>query len=316
MKDDRCISAFVEYLIAVKGVSENTSYNYACDLQNLSVFLKRRGTRIADASSDDLRTYIRYLNRRGHKASTVARRISAIRGIYGFLYSDRLVASDPSLQLDSYKQGRSLPKSILESDIDRLSMVAQLDGTVEGKRIAAMVNILYSSGIRVSELVNLRFHEIDAMLRAPEGDVGHIVIRGKGGRERLVLLSEIAMESIRSYLAIRKCFIAQGKTESRWLFPGPRYDNHISRQRVGQLLKLLALNAGVDQDKISPHKFRHSFATHLLNNGSNIVFIQKMLGHVNLSTTQVYTHVAREKLKEAIEEFHPLSDLNKQTNSG
>lgn len=309
MKDTRCISAFLEFLVSVKGVSENTSYNYKCDLQNLSSFLKRRGTRMVETNSDDLRTYIRHLNKKGHKASTVARRISAIRGLYGFLYSDRLVSSDPSLNLDSYKLGRALPKSISEQEIELLSTVARQDETLEGKRTAAMVDILYSSGIRVSELVSLRFHEVDAMLRAREGDVGHIVIKGKGGRERLVLLSDIAMESVCAYLKVRKCFIAQGKTESRWLFPGPRYDNHISRQRVGQLLKLLALNAGVERDKISPHKFRHSFATHLLNNGSNIVFIQKMLGHVNLSTTQVYTHVAREKLKEAIEEFHPLSGL-------
>ncbi|QJC27194.1 tyrosine recombinase XerD [Anaplasma platys] len=309
MKDNRCISAFLEFLVSVKGVSENTSYNYRCDLQNLGAFLKRRGVRIVDASSDDLRTYIRYLSKKGHKASTVARRISAIRRLYGFLHSDRLVASDPSLNLDSYKLGRSLPQSISESDIERLSAVAQQDGTGEGKRITAMVNILYSSGIRVSELVSLKFHEVDAMLRARDGDVGHIVIRGKGGRERLVLFSDIAMDSICDYLAVRKCFIARGRTESRWLFPGSRYDSHISRQRVGQLLKLLAQNAGVDRDKISPHKFRHSFATHLLNNGSNIVFIQKMLGHVNLSTTQIYTHVAREKLKEAIEEFHPLSNI-------
>ena len=309
MKDTRCVSAFLEFLVSVKGVSENTSYNYKCDLQNLSSFLKRRGTRMVETNSDDLRTYIRHLNKKGHKASTVARRISAIRGLYGFLYSDRLVSSDPSLNLDSYKLGRALPKSISEQEIELLSTVARQDETLEGKRTAAMVDILYSSGIRVSELVSLRFHEVDAMLRAREGDVGHIVIKGKGGRERLVLLSDIAMESVCAYLKVRKCFIAQGKTESRWLFPGPRYDNHISRQRVGQLLKLLALNAGVDRDKISPHKFRHSFATHLLNNGSNIVFIQKMLGHVNLSTTQVYTHVAREKLKEAIEEFHPLSGL-------
>ncbi|WP_249548464.1 tyrosine recombinase [Anaplasma phagocytophilum] len=307
MGDDYIIRSFLEFLVASKGVSENTVCSYKCDLEDLSQFLRSNGLKIVDASYDDLCEYIRSLNVRAYSAATVARRVSAIKGLCIFLYKDRIVHSDLSLSLESCRLGRTLPRVISESDIGILLDIAKADLSAEGKRLYAIVNILYSSGIRISELIHLGFFEIDAMLHEHVGDIGYIIIKGKGNRERLVLLNEVAMDSIRAYLEVRKCFITGENTESRWLFPGAKYDQCISRQRVGQLLKELAISAGIDPEKVSPHKFRHSFATHLLNNGSNIVFIQKMLGHVNLSTTQVYTHVASEQLRDVLSRFHPMS---------
>ena len=306
--DDYYIGAFLEFLVSSKGVSENTYSSYECDLKDLSGFLKKCGKEIISVSSEDLKRYLRKLNKQGYSATTVSRRVASIRGLYRFLYCDRIKESDPSLNLVSGKLSKALPRVICESDIEKLFDCASANHTAEGKRTYAMVNMLYSAGIRISELINLGFYEIESMLREHTGDIGHMVIKGKGGKDRLILFNAVAMDSMRAYIGVRGSFIAK-KTESKWLFPGARYDQCISRQRVGQLLKSLATIAGVDPDKISPHKFRHSFATHLLNNGSNIVFIQQMLGHANLSTTQVYTYVASKKLKEALEKFHPMSKL-------
>ncbi|MDB1135345.1 tyrosine recombinase [Candidatus Anaplasma sp. TIGMIC] len=308
VNDDNCVDAFIEFLSSGRGISENTCCSYRYDLIDLRKFLRKRAVSIVDVSYDDLRSYVRSMSKKKFSAATLARRVSAIKGMYKFLYNDRITSRDPSLNLDVCKSGRSLPKVIGEPDINRLFEEAQGDLTSEGKRTHAIISILYSSGMRVSELTQLGFYEVHAMLREQQSDIGHIVIKGKGNRDRLILLNQAAMESIRAYLEVRECFITKAKAESKWLFPGAKFDQCISRQRVGQILKDLALAAGVDPAKISPHKFRHSFATHLLNNGSNVVFIQKMLGHVNLSTTQVYTYVASEKLRETLRRFHPLSD--------
>ncbi|AAV86206.1 integrase/recombinase [Anaplasma marginale str. St. Maries] len=307
MSDERYLDAFLESLLSGRCVSPNTSSSYRSDLEDLAEFLGRRNLRMVDASAADLRAYVRSLNSRGYSPATVARRISAIRGLYGFLYGDRIIDGDPAANLDSCKLGRPLPKVLTVDEVDKLLCAAGSDLSVEGRRTAAIVNILYSSGVRISELINLGFYDIESMLKEQRSDVGHLVIKGKAGRERLILLNEVAIASIVAYLAVRDHFIVGQKSESRWLFPGAKFDQCISRQRVGQLLKALAIVAGVDPKRISPHKLRHSFATHLLNNGSNVVFIQKMLGHASLSTTQIYTYVANDRLKEALQTFHPFA---------
>ncbi|MFV9881627.1 MAG: tyrosine recombinase [Anaplasma ovis] len=307
MDDKRCLDVFLESLLSGRCVSPNTSSSYRSDLEDLAEFLGRRNLRMVDASAADLRKYIRSLNSRGYSPATVSRRISAIRGLYGFLYGDRIIDGDPAANLDSCKLGRPLPKVLDVGEIDKLLRTAGADLSVEGRRTAAIVNVLYSSGVRISELINLGFYDIESMLREQHSDVGHLVIKGKAGRERLVLLNEVAIASVVAYLAVRKRFIVGRKSESKWLFPGAKFDQCISRQRVGQLLKALAIAAGVDPKRVSPHKLRHSFATHLLNNGSNVVFIQKMLGHASLSTTQIYTYVANDRLKEALKTFHPFA---------
>ncbi|MGN7678774.1 MAG: tyrosine recombinase [Anaplasma sp.] len=307
MNDEHYMDIFLESLVSGRGVSLNTSNSYLSDLKDLSRFLTRRNLRIIDASAEDLRKYVRYLNGKECSPATVARRVSAIRGLYKFLCNDKIMDSNPSAKLDSCKLRRSLPKVLTIEEVDKLLHAAKSDASVEGKRMSAIVNILYSSGVRISELVQLGFYEVESMLREQRSDVGHILIRGKADKERLVLLNEVAMLSIETYLEVRQCFIVGQKLESKWLFPGARFDQCLSRQRVGQLLKSLAITAGIDPEKVSPHKLRHSFATHLLNNGSNIVFIQKMLGHASLSTTQIYTHVASERLRSALQEFHPLA---------
>ncbi|MFV9838482.1 MAG: tyrosine recombinase [Aaplasma endosymbiont of Hyalomma asiaticum] len=306
--DTYYISAFLEFIVSNKGVSKNTYNSYGSDLQDLSRFLSGCGKEIINASSEDLKRYLRKLNRLGCNSTTISRRVASIRGLYRFLYSDKIKEGDPSMNLTSVKLKRTLPKVICEPDIEKLFNRACADQTAEGRRTYAIVNMLYSAGVRISELVHMCFYEVESMLRVCTEDVGHMVIKGKGGKDRLILFNAIAMDSIRAYIEVRRSFIKK-KAESKWLFPGAKFDHCISRQRVGQLLKSLAISAGIDQGKVSPHKFRHSFATHLLNNGSNIVFIQQMLGHANLSTTQVYTHVACEKLQETLEKFHPMSKL-------
>ncbi|MCU7611248.1 tyrosine recombinase [Anaplasma capra] len=307
MNDERCLNVFLESLISGRCVSPNTSGSYRCDLKDLGEFLNRRNLRMVDASAEDLYLYVRNLNNRGYSSATVARRVSAIRGLYSFLYNDQVIDGNPAANLDSCKLKRPLPRVLTLEEVDKLLCAAGSDSSAEGKRVAAITNIMYSSGVRVSELVHLGLYEIESMLKGQSSDVGHVIIRGKAGKERLVLLNEIAMCSIVAYLAVRRYFISEKKSESKWLFPGAKFDQCISRQRVGQLLKALAVSAGIDPKRVSPHKLRHSFATHLLNNGSNVVFIQKMLGHASLSTTQIYTHVANDKLKTTLQAFHPFA---------
>ena len=305
------IDAFLELLISERGVSTNTSEGYKYDLYDLEKFLKLRDSTILGATIHDLRDYVRHMSWKKYSSATIARRVSSIKGLYKFLRNDNILDTDPSVDLDTCRLHRALPKVISVEEMSKMLEVARLDESADGRRTAAIANILYSSGIRVSELVRLGFHEVSSMLRERTRDIEHLIIKGKGSKERLVLFNGVAIDSINSYLSVRGSFIAKEDSESKWLFPGAKFDQCISRQRVGQLLKQLAKDAGIDPRKVSPHKFRHSFATHLLNNGSNIVFIQKMLGHTNLSATQIYTHVANNKFREVLQEFHQFSQLYK-----
>ncbi|MGN7618940.1 MAG: tyrosine-type recombinase/integrase [Ehrlichia sp.] len=238
----------------------------------------------------------------------MSRKISAIKSLYKFLYGDNIIDSNPTLYLDSPRLSRSLPKALSFEEVSKLLHVAALNRSPHGRRINAIINILYSSGIRISELVCLKLCEVKEALDNANTGVSHIKIKGKANKERIALLNSSAIIGIREYIEVHKCFVSDESEESRWLFPGTKSDSHITRQRVGQLLKDLGADAKVDITRVSPHKLRHSFATHLLNNGSNLIFIQKMLGHSHLSTTQIYTHIANEKLKGVLLKFHPLSN--------
>ena len=307
MDNQKCVNIFLEAITAEKHISHNTYQSYKTDLFGLCEFIDRDSLLLTHANINELQNYVRFLHKKGYKANTISRKISAIRNLYRFLYKDRIIENDPTLYLDSPKLSRSLPKALSLEEVSILLNVAALDASPDGRRINAIINILYSSGMRISELVCLKFREIKEALDHGNAEICHIKIQGKGKKERIILLNFVAVTSIQKYMEVYECFVPNKYKLSQWLFPGTKFDNHVTRQRIGQLLKDLAVNAGIDATRISPHKLRHSFATHLLNNGSNIVFIQKMLGHANLATTQIYTHIASEKLRNVLLEFHPLS---------
>lgn len=299
----RYFEAFHELLVAERGVSVNTWSAYRRDLEDVAVFLAGRNKDTAravldDASSDDLRRYLGHLDGQGISAGTAARRLSALRQFYRFLYADGLRADDPTAILESPRQGRPLPKLISEDDVAELLRVAEASRSADGVRLCAMVELCYATGMRVSELVGL---PLAAVQRDPE----FLIVRGKGNKERMVPLSAPAREAVRKYLAVRTSFLPEGAT-SPHLFPG-RGGKHLSRQRFFQMLKDLAVKAGLDPRKVSPHVLRHAFATHLLHHDADLRSVQQMLGHADISTTQIYTHVLDERMRRLVTEHHPLA---------
>lgn len=299
----RYFEAFLELLVAERGVSANTLLAYRRDLLDVAIFLAGSNSGLArgvldDATTDDLRRYLKHLDGQGMSAGTAARRLSALRQFYRFLYADGLRGDDPTAILESPRQGRPLPKIISEADVARLLEVAEKGDGAEGLRLCAMVELCYATGMRVSELVGL---PLAAVQRDPE----FLIVRGKGDKERMVPLSEPARDAVRNYLVVRDMFVPEGTTAPH-LFPG-RGGKHLSRQRFFQLLKDLAGKAGLDPRKVSPHVLRHAFATHLLHHDADLRSVQQMLGHADISTTQIYTHVLDERMRRLVAEHHPLA---------
>jgi len=288
-------------LVAERDARPNTLAAYLRDLDDFADFLGGRG--VAAASSADLRAYLASLGRRGLSPRTAARRLSTLRQFHKFLYAEGLRDDDPAAALDSPRQGRRLPKVLSEAEVDRLLAAARRREGPEGTRLLALLELLYASGLRVSELISLP-------LAAVRRDPRVIFVRGKGGRERMVPLGEPARGAVDAYLPLRRHFLPP-KADSPWLFPsgvrGGVRGGHLTRQRVGQLLKALAVEAGIERDKVSPHVLRHAFATHLLDHGADLRALQQMLGHADISTTQIYTHVLNERLKTLVQDHHPLA---------
>jgi integrase/recombinase XerD len=298
----RYFEAFLELLLAERGASANTIAAYRHDLQDAAEFLcgtdKSRKSVLDDASTDDLRRYLKHLESRGMAARTSARRLSTLRQFYRFLYADGLRADDPSAILESPRQGRSLPKILSEADVGALLGAAAARDGPDGKRICALVELCYATGMRVTELVGLPLATVQ---RDPEV----LIVRGKGDKERMVPLSEPARRAVRDYLTVRDTFVPEGTTNP-FLFAG-RGGKHLSRQRFFQLLKTLALDAKLDPVKVSPHVLRHAFATHLLHHDADLRSVQQMLGHADISTTQIYTHVLDERMRKLVADHHPLA---------
>lgn len=302
--------AFLEMLAAERGAAANTLEAYRRDLEHCEDFLSGRRKSLGDAATEDLRAYLQALSASGMAPRTAARRLSALRQFYRFLYEDRLRGDDPTTGLESPRQGRPLPKILSEAEVDRLLEVARADPSPEGIRLLALLELLYATGLRVSELVSLP-------LSSTARDPRVLLVRGKGGRERLVPLSEPAREALSVYREIRTRFLMSkqaakahdGKKlpDSPWLFPSRGKSGHLTRHRVGQLLKDLAMAAGLDPAKLSPHVLRHAFASHLLDHGADLRAVQKMLGHADISTTQIYTHVLSERMKSLVLNHHPLA---------
>ncbi|WP_341704542.1 site-specific tyrosine recombinase XerD [Ferrovibrio sp.] len=296
----RHIESFIEMLSAERGLAQNSLLAYRTDLADFAGHLTARGEAPERVGIDSLRAYVQGLADAGMKPATAARRISALRQFFRFLAQDGIRTDDPSALLDAPRRARPLPKLLSEAEVDALLTAARgsRDDPAEAARLTALLEILYATGLRVSELVGLRW--------PPHGDDARfLVVRGKGGRERLVPLSEPARLAIADYAGWRAAFIT-GKA-SPWLFPSRGDSGHLTRQRFGQLLKDLALAAGISPAKVSPHVLRHAFASHLLAHGADLRAVQKMLGHADISTTQIYTHVLEARKQALVRQHHPLA---------
>ncbi len=289
-------------LSAERGASQNTLEAYARDLKDFAAFVKSKKTAIDSASADQVRLYLAALDAAGLAPSTRARRLSVLKQFHKFLYTDGWRREDPCLGLRGPGARQRLPATLSEDDVDALLSAAQARAGRggEGLRLLSIIELLYASGLRISELVSLA-------LSAVTGDARLIMVRGKGGRERLVPVSKRARAALDDYLAIRERFVTDAKEGSRFLFPSRGKAGHLTRHRVGQLLKELALEAGLEPKAVSPHVLRHAFATHLLSNGADLRAVQQMLGHADISTTEIYTHVLDERLKQLVEDHHPLA---------
>jgi integrase/recombinase XerD len=293
------IETFLEMMSAERGASPRTLQAYARDLQSLTAFLKNASA--TAASKEDLRRYLDHLHGADMAPRTSARQLSCLRQFYKFLYAEGLRADDPTATLESPRLGRPLPKFLTEPEISLL-LAASRDG--EGPEIArqaALVELLYATGLRVSELVSL---PLAAVRGKPV-----IIVRGKGNKERMVPVGGAARAAVEAYLPFRAGFIPSHLKSSPWLFPSRGRAGHLSRAGFGTMLKDIAARAGLPLARVSPHVLRHSFATHLLANGADLRSLQEMLGHADISTTQIYTHVLDERMKRLVADNHPLAKL-------
>jgi len=307
------VDAFLDMLTTERGAALNTRQAYWRDLADVSLFLrKEHNSDVNKATTDDLKAYLKNLSEKTHtKGSnkgkiavrTIARRLSALRQYYRFMISEGMRSDDPTSTIESPKQGRTLPKTLSETEVSQLISTAGEAGTPESIRLVALLEILYASGLRVSELVGLPTSALG------EGNQ-FITLAGKAGRERMVPLSDPAQKALANYTNIRKRFIGtEGQAnQEQWVFPSRTSDSgHLTRQRFAQLLKDLARAAEVDEDRVSPHILRHAFATHLLSRGADLRSVQKMLGHADIATTQIYTHIVDDKLQKTVKDKHPLA---------
>lgn len=317
------VDAFLEMLTAERGAADNTRQAYWRDLADITKYLrKKRNTDLDKATTADLEDYLSTLASKQHTKGaktkpiavrTVARRLSALRQFYRYMVSENMRDDDPTTPIDSPKQTRTLPKTLSEEEVTRLITTAGVVGKKpESARLVCLLEMLYSSGLRVSELVGL---PVSAIAENQE----FLTIKGKNGRDRVVPLSEPAQDAMGKYLKFRKHFIGTVDipNQQQWLFPSRTSGSgHLTRQRFAQLLKDLAIAADVDEDRVSPHVLRHAFATHLLSRGADLRSVQKMLGHADIATTQIYTQILDEKKKDAVESKHPMGKGQKTGTNG
>ena len=295
----KTVEQFLEMLIAERGASSNTCTSYLNDITNFDKFLSGAETTLEDATTDDVRRYLRHRSEVGANNPTISRNLSVLRQFFKFLQSENVRLDNPALNVDGPKVSRTLPKVISEDDVEALLKAAHKLQTAEGIRLTCLLEIAYASGLRVTELVSL---PTDALNLTSET----LLISGKGGKERLVPLTFSAMNAIVAYERVRIDFL-KGNNTSKFLFPSRSKQGYLTRRRLGQLLKELAIQAGLDPTIISPHILRHAFASHLLNRGADLRSLQKMLGHSDISTTQIYTHVQKERLHAVISSYHPMA---------
>ncbi|MFL5331773.1 MAG: site-specific tyrosine recombinase XerD [Geminicoccaceae bacterium] len=293
------LDAFLEMMSAERGAARHTLDAYRRDLADFAAFLGRRGLAPVTASADDIRSYLADLADAGLVPATTARRLAAIRQFYRFLFLEGRRQDDPSAQIDRPKQGRSLPKLLEIAEIEALIAAAHARPGPEGLRLVALLELFYATGLRVTELAGLP-------LSALSPDRSVLVVRGKGGKERMVPIGGAARAALAAWLGVRTYFVTD-PSRQRWLFPSRSRSGYLTRQRVGQLLKALAVEAGLDAARLSPHVLRHAFASHLVANGADLRAVQAMLGHADIATTQIYTHVQAGRLAAVVAQHHPLA---------
>ncbi len=306
--NERLIALFLDMLAAERGAQKNTLAAYDRDLADVAIHLAEAGRSLIAATTADLRAYLGDLADRGLRPSTVARRLSALRQLYRFLYAEGLRKDDPAAVLEGPRRARALPKTLTLAEVDRLlnaaktcAPAAPLPVRLRAARLACLVELLYATGLRVSELVSLP-------ASAARRDAAFILVRGKGSKERLVPLNEAAKRAMAEYLALlAEAGGPEARAPSKWLFPSFGDSGHLTRQHFARELKALAAAAGLRPGQVSPHVLRHAFASHLLHNGADLRVVQTLLGHADISTTQIYTHVLEGRLKSLVRDLHPLA---------
>src|SRR5262245_12313188 len=305
------IELFLDMLAAERGAGPNTLTAYRRDLEDFSDYLVSKKRSIADAATDDVRGYLRHLAKREFAASSVARRLSAIRQLYRFLYAEGRRGDYPAAIVEGPKRGRKLPRVLSIEEVDRLLAAARdnpknpkVPNATAGERartarLYCLLELVYATGLRVSELVSLPASAAARSARM-------LIVRGKGDKERLVPLNDAAKQAMADY---RACMTEAGQDpQAKWLFPSFGESGHLPRQHCARELKELAEAAGLRPGKVSPHVLRHAFASHLLHNGADLRVVQTLLGHADISTTQIYTHVLEDRLKSLVRDLHPLGE--------
>lgn len=308
------VDGFLNMLTTERNAAQNTVFAYQRDLADISKYLEERNVTIDKARTDDLRQYLSHLSSLPDKGQngnvavrTIARRLSAMRQYYQYLIGENQRQDDPTGSIESPKQVRTLPKVLSEDQITTLIQTASKKKGPDGKRLIALLEILYATGLRVSELVGLPLSAISTDRRS-------IIIKGKNGKERVMPLSEPARRALNAYMDARPLHILPGREvlQKKWLFPSRTSEKgHLTRQRFAQILKDLGDDAGMEPGTVSPHILRHAFATHMLNRGADLRSVQKLLGHADIATTQIYTHLLNDKLKDMVKEHHPLAKKDK-----
>jgi integrase/recombinase XerD len=292
--------AFLEMMAVERAAARNTLTAYGRDLADAAEFLAARGRDLADASAEDVEAYFTALGARGLAPASAARRRAAVRQFYRFVLGEGWRADDPSRRVEAPRKGRPLPKVLSREEMDRLIAAAAARDGAQGLRLACMVELAYASGMRISELTGLA-------LAALARDPAYLIVKGKGGKERLAPLNDAARAAVKAYLAARPQFLPKGDKANPWLFPSRGAGGRLTPRRFAQLLDEAAIDAGIDPVRVSPHVLRHAFATHLLEGGADLRVVQTLLGHADIATTQIYTHVASDRLREVVETKHPLA---------
>ena len=293
------IEAFLEMMAVERAAARNTLTAYGKDLEDAQASLAASGTSLAEAGAEAVEAYFADLSRRGLSPATAARRRASLRQFYRFVLAEGWRSDDPSRRLDAPRRGRPLPKVLSRAEVDQLIAAAAAREGAQGLRLACMVELIYASGLRVSELTSL---PLAALARDP----AYLIVKGKGGKERLAPLNEVARAAVKTYLDIRKTFLPKGDAANPWLFPSRGAGGRLTPRRFAQLLDEAARDAGIDPKRVSPHVLRHAFATHLLEGGADLRVVQTLLGHADIATTQVYTHLAEDHLRQVVATKHPL----------
>lgn len=297
--DSGALSLFLEMMAVERNAAPSTLKNYGRDLLRFAGFAGRRGESLESAGPDDIAAWLAALEAEGLAASTAALKVSALRQFYQFLYAEGARGDNPTAVIDRPRTKRPLPKILSVDETRRLVEAAARGGGAKGVRLRAMIETLYAAGLRVSELVAL---PLSAFRRGQP----YLIVNGKGGKERLAPLGRAAIEALEDYLGVRGRFLEEGSA-SPWLFPSRGKTGHVTAARFAQMLKDLAVAAGIEPSRVSPHVLRHAFATHLLDGGADLRAVQQMLGHADITTTQIYTHVAQDRLKDLVFTKHPLA---------